>query len=203
MLLFCFFQAYDVNFFLERALTHPKVRQRELRCIPHSDSRLKNLSVNSYDFRDSLNYITASLDKAVADHKIRRQEFKIVKQSKLIRNPETMEIDPERQALVEEAKGGKKRSFFYKILFSKFTFSFLVMCYEYLSSWDKLNEEKLPEKSKFYSSLSRKGISDSDFDRANKFFNTFGSKNIGEYCLAYCESGKLYLTFSFFFPNQR
>ena len=119
MLLFCFFQAYDVNFFLERALTHPKVRQRELRCIPHSDSRLKSLSVNSYDFRDSLNYITASLDKAVADHKIRGQEFKIVKQSKLIRNPETLEIDPERLALVEEAKGGKKRSFFYKILFFK------------------------------------------------------------------------------------
>ena len=103
-----FFQAYDVNFFLEKALDHPRVRDEDVRCIPHSDCRLKALSVRSYDFRDSLNYICASLEKAVADHKIRGQEFKIVKQSQLIQNPETSEIDANRLALVEEAKGGEK-----------------------------------------------------------------------------------------------
>ena len=55
-----------------------------------------------------MNYICASLEKAVADHKIRGQEFRIVKQSKLIQNPETSEIDANRLALVEEAKGGEK-----------------------------------------------------------------------------------------------
>lgn len=130
-------QAYDVNFFLNIGLNHPKVNKRYLKCIPQSDCRLKSLKINSFDFRgndkllltwkkgwkchfvvfsfsDSLNYISASLDSAVADHKLRNQEFKITKQSDLVKNSRG-EFCEKRFSLVEEAKG--------------------VFCYSYLSSW--------------------------------------------------------------------
>ena len=44
-------QAYDVNFFLNIGLNHPKVNKRYLKCIPQSDCRLKSLKINSFDFR--------------------------------------------------------------------------------------------------------------------------------------------------------
>ena len=77
-----------------------------------------------------------------------------------------------------------------------------MFCYEYISTWDRLYEEKLPQKSKFYSSLSKKGISDSDYDRAITFFETFECENIAQYCLAYCESGKCLITFSLLFLSE-
>ena len=53
--------------------------------------------------------------------------------------------------------------------------------YEYIDDWDRFNEEKLPNKSDFYSSLNTEDISEIDYRHALKVFNKFNIKNLGEY----------------------
>ena len=53
--------------------------------------------------------------------------------------------------------------------------------YEYMDSWDKFSEDKLPDKDKFYSKLNMDGVSDKDYEHACKVWKEFGIKNMGEY----------------------
>ena len=135
-------------------------------------------------FLDSLNYISASLDSAVADHKLRNQEFKITKQSDLVKNSRG-EFCEKRFSLVEEAKG----VFCYSYLssFGKQIFFFFARLCTISDLWqsllDRLYEKKLPKKKHFYSSLSRKHITDHQYSRAKTFYKTFKCQNIGEYCM--------------------
>ena len=63
--------------------------------------------------------------------------------------------------------------------------------YEYMDDWDRLNEQKLPNKSDFYSSLDMEDISEIDYRHATKVFNKFNIKNLGEYDDLYVQSNKL------------
>ena len=58
-----------------------------------------------------------------------------------------------------------------------------VYLYEYLDDWDRFNEDKLPNKRDFYSSLNMEEISEIDYRHALKVFNKFNIKNIGEHDL--------------------
>ena len=53
--------------------------------------------------------------------------------------------------------------------------------YEYMDSWDKFSEDKLPDKDKFYSKLNMDGVSDKDYEQACKVWKEFGINNMGEY----------------------
>ena len=65
--------------------------------------------------------------------------------------------------------------------------------YEYMDDWDKFNEEKLPNKSDFYSSLNMEDISEIDYRHALKVFNKFNIKNLGEYHDLYVQSDTILL----------
>ena len=52
--------------------------------------------------------------------------------------------------------------------------------YEYMDSFDRFNETKLPEKDKYYSILNRKGITDDEYNFAKKMWETLKIKNLGE-----------------------
>merc|ERR1712030_297479 len=45
--------------------------------------------------------------------------------------------------------------------------------YEYMNSWERMEETKLPSKEDYYSQLSGKGISEKDYEFAHKLYNTF------------------------------
>ena len=60
--------------------------------------------------------------------------------------------------------------------------------YEYMDDWDRFNEEKLPNKSDFYSSLNMEDISEIVYRHAKKVFNKFNIKNLGEYHDLYVQS---------------
>ena len=60
--------------------------------------------------------------------------------------------------------------------------------YEYMDDWDRFNEEKLPNKSGFYSSLNMEDISEIDYKHAAKVFNEFNIKILGEYHDLYFQS---------------
>ena len=65
--------------------------------------------------------------------------------------------------------------------------------YEYMNDWDRFNEEKLPNKSDFYSTLNMEDISEIDYRHALKVFNKFNIKNLGEYHDLYVQSDTILL----------
>ena len=62
-----------------------------------------------------------------------------------------------------------------------------------ITSKNKGDEEQLPEKSSFYSNLNMEEISDIDYRHAEKVFNKFSIKNLGEYHDLYVQSDTLLL----------
>ena len=53
--------------------------------------------------------------------------------------------------------------------------------YEYMTSWDRFDETKLPPIEAFYSSLNMSGVSESDYQHAQRVWTKFNIKNLGEY----------------------
>ena len=65
--------------------------------------------------------------------------------------------------------------------------------YEYMDSWDKFEEKRLPSKDEFYSKLNMSGISEKDHQHACKVWNEFGLKNMGDYHDLYLKTDVLLL----------
>ena len=65
--------------------------------------------------------------------------------------------------------------------------------YDFMDSFDKF-DEKLPTKEEFYSILNDEHISDEDYKHAQKVWNTFNCKNMGDYHDLYLQSDILLLT---------
>ena len=53
--------------------------------------------------------------------------------------------------------------------------------YEYMNSFKKFDETKLPSKDKLFSSLKNEGIINKEYSSAKNIWNTFNIKNLGEY----------------------
>ena len=62
-----------------------------------------------------------------------------------------------------------------------------------MDDWDRFNEEKLLNKSDFYSSLDMKDISEIDYRHALKVSNNFNIKKLGEYHDLYVQSDTILL----------
>ena len=53
--------------------------------------------------------------------------------------------------------------------------------YEYMDSWERFSETKLPEKEKFYSKLNDEHITDEEYAHAQTVWETFECKTLGDY----------------------
>ena len=60
--------------------------------------------------------------------------------------------------------------------------------YEYMDSWERFNEESLPDKESFYSELYKEDITDEEYEHAQKVWKVFKIKNVGEYHDLYVQS---------------
>ena len=65
--------------------------------------------------------------------------------------------------------------------------------YEYMDIWDRFTEPKLPSKEVFYSKLTDAYISDEDYAHAQKVWETFGCKTLGDCSDLYCRTDVLLL----------
>ena len=66
--------------------------------------------------------------------------------------------------------------------------------YDFMDSFEKFNQRVLPNKDQFYSILNDQHITDDEYDHANKVWNTFMIKTMGEYLDLYLASDMLLLT---------
>ena len=69
--------------------------------------------------------------------------------------------------------------------------------YEYMNSFKKFSEDKVPDESKFFSSLKHKCISEKDYERANNVWNAFKMKTMSDYHDLYLKTDVLLLTDAF------
>ena len=65
--------------------------------------------------------------------------------------------------------------------------------YDYMDGWDKFNETSIPNKESFYSNLTMKNITETDYIHANNVFKTFKLNNLGDYHDLYVQSDTLLL----------
>ncbi|XP_022160471.1 uncharacterized protein LOC111026659 [Myzus persicae] len=56
-----------------------------------------------------------------------------------------------------------------------------VFPYEYVDSWDKLNETTLPPKIDFFSTLTETHVRDEDYEHATRVWDHFACRNLGDY----------------------
>ena len=56
-----------------------------------------------------------------------------------------------------------------------------VNLYDYMASFEKFGNKELPSKEDFYSILTDEGISDEQYQRAQKVWDTFCIKTMGKY----------------------
>ena len=68
-----------------------------------------------------------------------------------------------------------------------------VYLYEFMDSWEKFDETILPPKEAFYSNLNLEDISDEDYSHAQKVWDPFEIKNLGEYHNLYAQGDTLLL----------
>ena len=72
----------------------------------------------------------------------------------------------------------------------------------YMDSFERFSETQLPEKEKFYSSLSGQGITDEDYAQGKQVWETFGCRNLGDYHNLYVATDLLLLA-DVWFENFR
>ena len=65
--------------------------------------------------------------------------------------------------------------------------------YECMDSWKRFKEESLPDKECFYSKLKNEHITDEDYAHAQKVWDTFKTRNLGEYHNLYVQSDRTLL----------
>lgn len=68
-----------------------------------------------------------------------------------------------------------------------------VLCYDYIDSWQKLNETSLPPISAFHSILTNEDISEQQYNYANQIWSKFNIQTIGEYTDLYLKVDVLLL----------
>ena len=57
-----------------------------------------------------------------------------------------------------------------------------------MDSWERFNEESLPDKESFYSELNKEDITNEEYEHAQKVWDVFEIKSLGEYHDLYVQS---------------
>ena len=65
--------------------------------------------------------------------------------------------------------------------------------YEYMDSWDRFNETRLPIKESFHSNLYMSGVGDKEYEHARNVWREFGIRNMGEYHDLYLKTDTILL----------
>ncbi|XP_073962457.1 uncharacterized protein [Choristoneura fumiferana] len=145
----------------------------EIHCIPYNKEKYisfsKRVGKITLRFIDSYRFMPSSLEKLVKN--LSKEQFKIL--PNFLPLPCDTVDDRDRQMKLLTRKG--------------------VYPYEYVDSWEKLDEAHLPDKESFYSTLCDSYISDHDYQHAQTIWDSFKITTLGEYCDLYLKTDVILL----------
>ena len=154
---------YDAHLIIAKAneLNIELNQNKRIDVIAQNSEKFITFSFGACQFKDSFAFLTASLDKLVRLNKYEGNE-KIKDWDTRFRYTSTNPYIKSKTDL--------------NLLTDKGVYP-----YDYMNSWDKFDETKLPKKEYFYSQLYQENITDEDYARANIVWKHFSIKNLGEY----------------------
>lgn len=132
-------------------------------CIPQNMEKYVSFTIDKLRFIDSFQFMPSSLETLAGN--LKRSGIENFKQLSKYYSGEQLDLITE--------KG--------------------VYPYDYMNSFAKFNDTKLPKIKQFYSKLNESELKDSDYEHANKVWNSFNIKNMGEYHDLYLKSDILLL----------
>ena len=147
---------------------------KKIDVIIQNSEKFTTFSFGALQFKDSFSFLSASRDRLVKFYKYEGNEkikdwenhFKHTQSNPYIKNKTDLDLLTDRG----------------------------VYPYDYMNSFDKSDETKLPSKKYFYSQLSEQHFIDKDDARANIIWKHFELKNIGEYHDLYLMTDVYFLT---------
>lgn len=152
-------KGYD-NHFLIKGISNIKSDKGVIRLVPENKEKYKTIQYGDLEFKDSFSFLSSSLSSLVdnlqngkAKHRFKYLE----KYAPLLFN----------KKMTEEDFNLIKRKGVYP--------------YEYMDSFQKFKETKLPAIEKFYSSLNYESVSKADYEHAQFVWKKFNIKNLEEY----------------------
>ena len=163
------FVGFDGNFIVKKLAL---MKKRHIKLMARNRQKIRQIQLSRFFvFKDSLEFLNASLDSLVKLMKDSGDTFKYIYQHERINEK------PEKRGIRAEMFTRKG-----------------VMPYEYASSIQKLVQTKrIPPKDSFYSTLTEDTVSDQNYQFAKKFYEEFECKNLLDYVLLYCECDTLLL----------
>ena len=163
---------YDAHLVIERA--NELSDSNRIDVIAQNSEKFITFAFKNLCFKDSFSFLSSSLDKLVKLTKYEDGEkkekweknFTFSKRNPYVNNKEDLDLLTD--------KG--------------------VYPYDYFDSFDKFRERQLPPKDKFYSRLTQTDISDEEYERAQKIWEHFGIRTLGQYHDLYLKTDVLLLT---------
>ena len=149
---------------------------KEIKVIAKSLEKFIAFSIGTLHFKDSLQFLNASLEKLVSNLKAKANKEKNMKG--IFRNINVY-FNENWKHLPREACNMLIRKGVYP--------------YTYMDSFKRFEETELPLKNDYYNDLTLKHISDEDYTFAQSLFETFKLKNLGELHDLYMETDVLLL----------
>ena len=150
-----------------------KMKNRRVELLARNRQKIRQIKLDTFFvFKDSLEFLNASLDSLVKLMKDSGDSFKYIYQHEKI-NEDSDRRDTRAEMFTRKG----------------------VMPYEYASSIDKLIQTKgIPPRASFYSTLTDTSVSEQNYQFAKNFYDEFECSNLLEYCMLYCECDTLLLS---------
>lgn len=170
-------KGYDVHIIV-KSLNAKNIKKKDIFCIPQPGEKFLSLGFNGFQFIDSNAFLQSSLDKLTG---LLTKDGSDLSQLLHTRHAFENYICPRLNLLPTEE--------LFRMIAQKGTYP-----YDYMDSFERFDEKKLPEKSAFYSKLTEDHISDDDYDHARNVFDRFELDNLGQYHDLYLMLDVLLLT---------
>ena len=162
---------YDLHFIV-KALGKFGGKIHYLNVLPYNGENFRTLTLNCFQFIDTLAFLQASLSQLSSDLKSSNHNYSILKQTSLVKTNNKFDKEKFEMAL--------EKSFF---------------PYEFCKSLSQMySTKKIPKRQNFYSSLSEKSISENDHKFAKSVWKKFNCRNLVDYTLIYCKIDVLILS---------
>ena len=182
------FAGYDSHF-IATGLACKDDRIKKIEAMPINTEKFRGITMNSFQFSDTLLFLPSSLSQLVSDLVNGGIcSFKLLDKMYLY---DKNDVHGKELLL---RKGEKiVCACFYYIKNCIFFFLIGVYPYEYITSFDILQERELPPRKMFHSILTNEDISQEDYKHAVDVFNHFKCKTLLDYTLLYCTSDVILL----------